>query len=83
MDYLITPELGGATTIRNLWPDHIISVWNAHVKDDLENRLHRMVCSGELDLATAQRDIAANWIAAYKNTSAATGPWPYARLPRE
>jgi len=67
VDYLITPELGGATTIRNLWPEpYHAPVWNAHVKDDLENRLHRMVCSGELDLATAQRDIAANWIAAYK-----------------
>ncbi|HMF74577.1 MAG TPA: hypothetical protein VK604_02840 [Bryobacteraceae bacterium] len=67
VDYLITPELGGATTIRNLWPEpYHAPVWNAHVKDDLENRLHRMVCSGELELATAQRDIAANWIAAYK-----------------
>jgi hypothetical protein len=25
-----------------------------------------MVCGGELDLSTAQRDIAADWIAAYK-----------------
>lgn len=67
VDYLITPELGGATTIRNLWPEpYHAPVWNAHVKDDLENRLHRMVCSGELELAMAQRDIAANWIAAYK-----------------
>ncbi|MEO8130115.1 MAG: hypothetical protein ABI822_23630 [Bryobacteraceae bacterium] len=67
VDYLITPELGGAATIRNLWPEpYHAPVWNAHVKDDLENRLHHMVCSGELDLATAQRDISANWIAAYK-----------------
>ncbi len=67
VDYLITPELGGATTIRNLWPEpYHAPVWNAHVKDDLENRLHRMVCSGELELATAQREIAANWITAYK-----------------
>jgi hypothetical protein len=25
-----------------------------------------MVCAGEVDLATAQRDIATDWIAAYK-----------------
>jgi hypothetical protein len=67
VDYLITPELGGATSIRNLWPEpYHAPVWNAHVKDELENRLHRMVCNGELDLVTAQREIAADWIAAYK-----------------
>jgi hypothetical protein len=67
VDYLITPELGGATDIRNLWPQpYQHTVWNAHVKDQLEDRLHRMVCRGDLDLATAQRDIARDWIAAYR-----------------
>jgi len=66
VDYLITPELGGADSIRNLWPEPYSTVWNAHVKDALEDRLHRMVCEGKLDLATAQRDIATDWIAAYK-----------------
>ena len=67
VDYLITPELGGATSIRNLWPEpYHAPVWNARVKDELEDRLHQMVCSGELELATAQRDIAADWISAYK-----------------
>jgi hypothetical protein len=32
----------------------------------LENKMHRMVCSGQLDLKTAQQEIAGNWIAAYK-----------------
>jgi anti-sigma factor RsiW len=67
VDYLITPELGGATDIRNLWPEpYQDTVWNAHVKDQLEDRLHRMVCRGDLDLATAQRDISTDWIAAYR-----------------
>jgi anti-sigma factor RsiW len=67
VDYLITPELGGATDIRNLWPEpYHDTVWNAHVKDQLENRLHRMVCHGEVDLPTAQRDISTDWIAAYR-----------------
>jgi hypothetical protein len=67
VDYLITPELGGASDIRNLWPQPYSStVWNARVKDALEQRLHQMVCDGQLDLATAQHDIATNWIAAYK-----------------
>jgi anti-sigma factor RsiW len=67
VDYLITPELGGAADIRNLWPEpYSATVWNAHVKDQLEDRLHQLVCDGRLDLATAQHDISTNWIAAYK-----------------
>src|ERR1700733_2881135 len=67
VDYLIAPGLGGAEDIHNLWPEPYTSrTWNAHVKEALEERLHEMVCGGELDLSTAQRDIAADWIAAYK-----------------
>jgi predicted anti-sigma-YlaC factor YlaD len=67
LDYLITPELGGADDVRNLWPQpYAAGVWNAHVKDALENRLHELVCRGDLDLATAQQDLARDWIAAYK-----------------
>ena len=67
MDYLISPALGGSDNYRNFWPQsYRNTVWNAHVKDALEDHLHRLVCSGELDLATAQRDIARDWIAAYK-----------------
>lgn len=67
VDYLITPALGGSDDIRNLWPQpYAGSPWNAYVKDALENRLRQMVCSGQLDLATAQHEIALNWIDAYK-----------------
>jgi hypothetical protein len=67
VDYLIAPGLGGAEDIHNLWPEPYTSrTWNARVKDALEERLHEMVCGGELDLSTAQRDIATDWIAAYK-----------------
>jgi len=67
VDYLIAPRLGGTEDIRNLWPEpYRARVWNAHVKDALEQRLHEMVCTGQLDLSTAQRDIARDWIAAYK-----------------
>lgn len=67
VDYLITPGLGGAEDIRNLWPEpHSSTEWNSYVKDDLETYLHQEVCSGKLDLRTAQRDIATNWISAYK-----------------
>jgi hypothetical protein len=67
IDYLIAPGLGGVEDIHNLWPEPYESrTWNAHVKDDLEERLHQMVCAGRLDLSTAQREIATDWIAAYK-----------------
>jgi hypothetical protein len=66
VDYLITPDLGGTESLRNLWPQPYSVRWNAHVKDRLEERLHELVCSGKLDLPTAQRDIAVNWIDAYK-----------------
>ncbi|HVT92231.1 MAG TPA: hypothetical protein VHD76_05270 [Bryobacteraceae bacterium] len=67
VDYLITPELGGAADLRNLWPEpYSDTVWNARVKDALEDRLHSMVCAGKLDLATAQREISTDWITAYK-----------------
>jgi len=66
IDYLITPELGGANSIRNLWPEPYSAVWNAHVKDELESRLHGLVCAGQIDLTTAQKEIARDWIGAYK-----------------
>ena len=67
IDYLIAPGLGGAEDIHNLWPEPTsLSAWNAHVKDALEERLHQLVCDGELDLPTAQRAIATDWITAYK-----------------
>jgi len=75
VDYLITPALGGADDIRNLWPQSYSSaVWNARVKDALEDRLHQLVCEGNLELATAQHDISSDWIAAYKKYFHTDGP---------
>jgi anti-sigma factor RsiW len=67
VDYLITPGLGGADDVKNLWPQpHGNTRWNSYVKDQLEDHLHGMVCDGQLSLQMAQRDIATDWIAAYK-----------------
>lgn len=67
VDHLISLELGGSNSIRNLWPQsYLTTPWNAHVKDALENKLHRDVCDGTVNLATAQYDIASDWIAAYQ-----------------
>jgi hypothetical protein len=77
LDYLITPALGGADNIRNFWPQpYGTTVWNAHIKDALEDQLYHLVCAGKLDLATAQRDIAHNWISAYKKYFHTNEPLP-------
>jgi hypothetical protein len=69
VDHLISLELGGSNGVKNLWPQsYQTQPWNAHVKDALENRLHKDVCGGRLDLKAAQHDIAKDWIACYKRT---------------
>jgi len=75
VDYLVTPQLGGATDVRNLWPEpYHHTEWNAHVKDRLEDKLRDMVCRGDIDLATAQHDISTDWIAAYRKYFHAAQP---------
>ncbi|MBV9036006.1 MAG: hypothetical protein JO182_16065 [Acidobacteriaceae bacterium] len=66
VDHLISLELGGSNSIRNLWPESYNIHWNAHVKDALENRLHSMVCAGSISMEDAQKAISTDWIAAYK-----------------
>jgi hypothetical protein len=67
LDHLITPELGGTQDVRNLWPQpYSRTVWNAYVKDELELHFHRLICEGQLDFATAQREMATDWISAYQ-----------------
>jgi hypothetical protein len=67
IDYLISPALGGADDISNLWPvPYDDGVWTARVKDALEVHLRMLVCEGKLELETAQAELAANWIAAYR-----------------
>ena len=81
VDYLITPGLGGSDDVRNLWPEpHSTTAWNSYVKDQLEDHLHRMVCNGRLSLGEAQKDIATNWIAAYKKYFHTSQPLTAAQL---
>ena len=67
VDHLVPLSIGGSNSVRNLWPQAGFTVpLNFHVKDKLENAMLDLVCSGRLDLAQAQREIAANWPRAYK-----------------
>ena len=66
MDRLIPLELGGSNTVENLWPEPFDTIWNAHVKDALEDRVEQLVCSGQMNLIEAQTAISYNWIDLYK-----------------
>ncbi|HKA18640.1 MAG TPA: HNH endonuclease [Blastocatellia bacterium] len=66
IDHLIPVSLGGSNDIANLWPQPLSGEWNYNKKNELERRLRRMVCGGELELATAQREISTDWVSAYK-----------------
>jgi hypothetical protein len=71
IDHLISLELGGAADdVRNLFPQPGTGKWTYHHKDQLENNLHRRVCSGELTLREAQDLIRGgrtyDWTLAYR-----------------
>jgi hypothetical protein len=66
LDHLIPLELGGDNADANLWPEPASPTPGFHQKDDLENRMHELVCSGQLALGEAQVEIASNWYAAYR-----------------
>jgi hypothetical protein len=76
IDHAVSLQLGGSNSIRNLWPQSFVTQpLNAYVKDRVENKLHELVCSGQLPLEQAQREIASNWVEAYKKY---VGPLPEA-----
>jgi hypothetical protein len=66
VDHLISLSLGGSNSIKNLWPEsRRTERWNANVKEQLADRLHKLVCDGKVDLKTAQTDMASDWVKAY------------------
>jgi len=68
IDHLISLEIGGKNDITNLWPQSYTTMpWNAHVKDKLENKLHRMICDGIITKEQAQEQISKDWIKTYCN----------------
>ena len=64
IDHIVSLELGGSNDIANLYPEEATFTDSApgyHVKDTLENKLHDMVCAGQIGLRSAQRQIASDW----------------------
>jgi hypothetical protein len=66
VDHLIPTSLGGSNSPKNLWPQSLSGEWNYNMKNSLERTLKKMVCRKEIALETAQKEIAADWISAYK-----------------
>jgi len=66
VDHLIPLTAGGANDIHNLWPQPYDGPMSAHDKDRLEVKLHSLVCSGQISLAQAQKEISTDWRVAYQ-----------------
>jgi len=66
IDHIVSLELGGSNDIANLYPEKAAAQPRFHVKDKLENKLHALVCAGQIALRAAQQQIAANWETLYK-----------------
>lgn len=58
VDHLIPLEIGGSNNIKNLWPE---AAPGFHRKDEVENKLHELVCSGRMTIDAAQKAIATDW----------------------
>jgi hypothetical protein len=66
VDHYVSLELGGSNDISNLFPEAAAPTPGFHEKDKVENYLHDQMCSSNLTLAEAQRQIATNWLAVYQ-----------------
>ena len=64
-DHLVSLEIGGSPTDpKNLWPQPYAGI-GARIKDQIENKLHDLVCSHKMLLTQAQKEISTNWYTAY------------------
>lgn len=60
IDHMWSRELAGADDVKNLMVQSYKGPWNAHMKDRLENRLHKEVCENGLDPAQARESMGPN-----------------------
>jgi hypothetical protein len=65
IDHIISLELGGSNDIKNLWPQNYCGPCGAHIKDKLENKLHALICSGDIAIEEAQQEISTDWVDSY------------------
>ena len=61
VDHLASLELAGSNDLKNLWPEPYAGPAGARAKDQVEDGLHRLVCSGKVSLTDAQSCIVEDW----------------------
>jgi hypothetical protein len=68
-DHLISLGLGGSSSTSNLWvePNKSGATSTRNPKDDMEEALHRAVCSGRVTLEAAQHAMATDWTTAERS----------------
>ncbi|HUC36496.1 MAG TPA: hypothetical protein VMR97_05175 [Acidimicrobiales bacterium] len=73
LDHLVPLEVGGASSIANLWPELDVGSpaqfdpsdpYGQNAKDGVENALHDAVCDGKVSLSAAQDAIVTDWTTA-------------------
>jgi hypothetical protein len=62
IDHLVSLSNGGLNNLYNLWPQ---PKNEGHLKDRLENKLHKMVCKGQITLQEAQNALSDDWGVSY------------------
>jgi hypothetical protein len=73
-DHIVPLEVGGnPSSTLNLFPEPRNIKLSSYVKDQLENRMHQLVCSGQITLKAAQAVFLTNWEKGY---SQYVGPLP-------
>ena len=66
-DHIVPLEVGGnPSSPLNLFPQPRNIRLSAYLKDQLENRMHQLVCSGQLTLKVAQQVFLTNWEKGYQ-----------------
>jgi hypothetical protein len=65
-DHLVPLELGGASSVSNLWPEpnRATATGVNNPKDAVENALKKAVCAHAVQLVAAQKAMASDWITA-------------------
>lgn len=65
-DHIVPLEVGGnPSSALNLFPEPRNIRLGSYVKDQLENRMHQLVCSGQVTLKVAQSVFLTNWEKGY------------------
>jgi hypothetical protein len=65
-DHIVPLEVGGnPSSPLNLFPEPRNIKFSSYLKDQLENRMHQLVCAGQITLKAAQAVFLSNWEKGY------------------